>query len=85
MSLSCPRRALSRPIRRRKCGYILTTDQSDAGSAGIFLRRTNQTQEVRVYSHDGPIGHWKPCDRARARAVMQMLRACRTELAERSI
>eukprot|EP00959_Pyramimonas_sp_CCMP1952_P232412 4856839-Pyramimonas_sp.AAC.1 len=30
------------PIRRRTRGYILTTDQSDAGSVGI-------------YSHDGPI------------------------------
>eukprot|EP00976_Prorocentrum_cordatum_P072330 1180672-Prorocentrum_minimum.AAC.2 len=35
-------------------------DQSDAGSAGIFSRRTHQTQEAwtpeaRVYSHDGPI------------------------------
>eukprot|EP00976_Prorocentrum_cordatum_P112760 1195588-Prorocentrum_minimum.AAC.3 len=30
-------------------------DQSDAGSAGIFSRWTNQTQEARVYSHDGPI------------------------------
>eukprot|EP00959_Pyramimonas_sp_CCMP1952_P100062 2092454-Pyramimonas_sp.AAC.1 len=36
-------------------GYILTTDQSDAGSAGIFSRRTNQTQEARVYSRYGPI------------------------------
>eukprot|EP00959_Pyramimonas_sp_CCMP1952_P345129 7227869-Pyramimonas_sp.AAC.1 len=26
-------------------------DQSDAGSAGTFSRRTNQTQEARVYSH----------------------------------
>eukprot|EP00959_Pyramimonas_sp_CCMP1952_P244599 5112967-Pyramimonas_sp.AAC.1 len=26
--------------------HILTTDQSDAGSAGIFSRRTNQTREV---------------------------------------
>eukprot|EP00976_Prorocentrum_cordatum_P062787 1176855-Prorocentrum_minimum.AAC.3 len=43
------------PIGRRKRGYILTTDQSDAGGAGIFSRRTNQTHEVRVYSHDGPI------------------------------
>eukprot|EP00959_Pyramimonas_sp_CCMP1952_P226570 4737526-Pyramimonas_sp.AAC.1 len=25
-------------------------DQSDARSAGIFSRRTNQTQEARVYS-----------------------------------
>eukprot|EP00959_Pyramimonas_sp_CCMP1952_P019731 416935-Pyramimonas_sp.AAC.1 len=30
-------------------------DQSDAGSAGIFSQWTNQTQETRVYSHDGPI------------------------------
>eukprot|EP00976_Prorocentrum_cordatum_P068418 1179125-Prorocentrum_minimum.AAC.2 len=43
------------PIRRRPCGYIPTTDQSNAGSVGIFSRRTNQTQEVWVYSHDGPI------------------------------
>eukprot|EP00976_Prorocentrum_cordatum_P048531 979737-Prorocentrum_minimum.AAC.1 len=34
--------------------YILTTDQSDAGSVGIFSRKTNQTQEAWVYSHDGP-------------------------------
>eukprot|EP00976_Prorocentrum_cordatum_P096935 1190782-Prorocentrum_minimum.AAC.1 len=26
-------------------------------AAGIFSRRTNQTQEARVYSHEGPIGH----------------------------
>eukprot|EP00976_Prorocentrum_cordatum_P114659 1195879-Prorocentrum_minimum.AAC.2 len=31
-------------------------DQSDAGSTSIFSRWTNQTQEARVYSHDGPIG-----------------------------
>eukprot|EP00976_Prorocentrum_cordatum_P104445 1193894-Prorocentrum_minimum.AAC.1 len=30
-------------------------DQSDAGSMGIFSRRTNQTQEAWVYSHDRPI------------------------------
>eukprot|EP00959_Pyramimonas_sp_CCMP1952_P283299 5922137-Pyramimonas_sp.AAC.1 len=30
-------------------------DQSDAGSVGIFSRRTNQTQEACVCSHDGPI------------------------------
>eukprot|EP00959_Pyramimonas_sp_CCMP1952_P123727 2586808-Pyramimonas_sp.AAC.1 len=35
--------------------YIRTTYQSDAGSAGIFARRTNLTQEVRVYSHNVPI------------------------------
>eukprot|EP00959_Pyramimonas_sp_CCMP1952_P135005 2824775-Pyramimonas_sp.AAC.1 len=27
--------------------YILTTYQSDAGSAGIFSRRTNDTKEAR--------------------------------------
>ena len=43
------------PIRRRKHGYILTTDQSYAGSAGIFSRRTNRTQRAWVYSHNGPI------------------------------
>eukprot|EP00976_Prorocentrum_cordatum_P077344 1182650-Prorocentrum_minimum.AAC.1 len=31
------------PIGRRKRGHILTTDQSDAGSTGIFSRRTNRT------------------------------------------
>eukprot|EP00959_Pyramimonas_sp_CCMP1952_P082395 1721613-Pyramimonas_sp.AAC.1 len=30
-------------------------DQSDAGSVGIFPHWTNRTQEVWVYSHDGPI------------------------------
>eukprot|EP00959_Pyramimonas_sp_CCMP1952_P089383 1869740-Pyramimonas_sp.AAC.1 len=43
------------PIRRNTRGYILTTDQSDAGRAGIFSRHTNRTQAARVYSHDGPI------------------------------
>eukprot|EP00976_Prorocentrum_cordatum_P022440 459164-Prorocentrum_minimum.AAC.1 len=46
----------SGPIRRRKRGYILTTGQSDAGSAGVFSRRANRTQGARVYSRDGPIG-----------------------------
>eukprot|EP00959_Pyramimonas_sp_CCMP1952_P162160 3390432-Pyramimonas_sp.AAC.1 len=41
----------SREVR----AYCLTTDQSDAGSAGIFSRRTNRTQEVRAYSHNGPV------------------------------
>eukprot|EP00959_Pyramimonas_sp_CCMP1952_P247200 5167002-Pyramimonas_sp.AAC.1 len=35
------------PIRRRKRGFVLTTDQSDAGSVDLFSRRTNQTQEAR--------------------------------------
>eukprot|EP00959_Pyramimonas_sp_CCMP1952_P048432 1010971-Pyramimonas_sp.AAC.1 len=33
------------------------TDQSETESAGIFSGRTNQTQEARAYSHDGPIRH----------------------------
>eukprot|EP00959_Pyramimonas_sp_CCMP1952_P162867 3404867-Pyramimonas_sp.AAC.1 len=44
-----------RPIRRRKRRYVLTADQSDAGSAGMFSRRTNQTREAQVYSQGGPI------------------------------
>eukprot|EP00959_Pyramimonas_sp_CCMP1952_P008213 171692-Pyramimonas_sp.AAC.1 len=43
------------PSRRRKYGYIPTTDQSGAGRMGIFPQRTNQAQEVWVYSHNGPI------------------------------
>eukprot|EP00959_Pyramimonas_sp_CCMP1952_P311324 6515414-Pyramimonas_sp.AAC.1 len=43
---------------------ILTADQSDAGSAGIFSRWSNQTQEVWVYSHRGPIGRSKRQQRA---------------------
>ena len=31
------------------------TDQSDAGSVGIFPQQTNQMQEAWVYSHNGPI------------------------------
>eukprot|EP00976_Prorocentrum_cordatum_P117005 1196241-Prorocentrum_minimum.AAC.5 len=52
--------------RSLRTGYILTSDQSDAGRAhrrqegpcgrGIFSRRTNRMQDARVYSHDGPIG-----------------------------
>eukprot|EP00976_Prorocentrum_cordatum_P052751 1064175-Prorocentrum_minimum.AAC.1 len=34
------------PIRRRERGHTLMMDQSNAGSAGIFSRRTNQTQEA---------------------------------------
>eukprot|EP00959_Pyramimonas_sp_CCMP1952_P047156 984354-Pyramimonas_sp.AAC.1 len=37
------------------CLRRLLTDQSDAGSADMFSRRTNQPLEARVYSHDGPI------------------------------
>eukprot|EP00959_Pyramimonas_sp_CCMP1952_P086971 1819397-Pyramimonas_sp.AAC.1 len=37
----------------RVCSH--TTDQSDAGRAGMFSRRTNRMQAGRVYSHDGPI------------------------------
>eukprot|EP00959_Pyramimonas_sp_CCMP1952_P348054 7290178-Pyramimonas_sp.AAC.1 len=46
--------------------YVLTADQSDAGSAGTFSRRTNQTQEAQVYSHGGPIVV-TCCARSRAR------------------
>eukprot|EP00959_Pyramimonas_sp_CCMP1952_P122454 2559986-Pyramimonas_sp.AAC.1 len=55
------------PIRRSKCGYTLTTDQSDAGSVGIFSRRTNQTQEAWVYSHDRPIRRRKRAARSHRR------------------
>eukprot|EP00976_Prorocentrum_cordatum_P066505 1178340-Prorocentrum_minimum.AAC.4 len=34
-------------------------DQAYTRSVGIFSRRTNQTQEAWVYSHDGPIRHRK--------------------------
>eukprot|EP00959_Pyramimonas_sp_CCMP1952_P051602 1078418-Pyramimonas_sp.AAC.1 len=39
-----------RPNRYRKHRYTLTTDQSDAGSAGIFSRRTNRTQALNLKS-----------------------------------
>eukprot|EP00976_Prorocentrum_cordatum_P016058 322350-Prorocentrum_minimum.AAC.3 len=42
-------------VRSGSCA-VTTLDQSEAGSEGIFSRRTNQRQEARVYSHDGPIG-----------------------------
>eukprot|EP00976_Prorocentrum_cordatum_P004322 84858-Prorocentrum_minimum.AAC.1 len=32
------------PIGSRRCGNILTMDQSDAGGAGIFSRLTNRTR-----------------------------------------
>eukprot|EP00959_Pyramimonas_sp_CCMP1952_P001826 37474-Pyramimonas_sp.AAC.2 len=44
-------------MRCRQREYILTTDQSDAVSVGIFSRRTNQMQSAWVYSHDGPMTH----------------------------
>eukprot|EP00959_Pyramimonas_sp_CCMP1952_P022765 478304-Pyramimonas_sp.AAC.1 len=47
---------LSRSVANASCGYILTTDQSDAVYAGIFSQRTNRTQCMRLFSHDGPIG-----------------------------
>eukprot|EP00976_Prorocentrum_cordatum_P062003 1176549-Prorocentrum_minimum.AAC.2 len=54
----CVKRAYSHdgPIRRIKREYIRTMDQSGAGSASIFAQWTNQAQETRVYSHEGPIG-----------------------------
>eukprot|EP00959_Pyramimonas_sp_CCMP1952_P341481 7153482-Pyramimonas_sp.AAC.1 len=40
--------------RMLTCRYVLTADQSDARSVGIFSRRTNQTQEEWVISlHNG--------------------------------
>eukprot|EP00959_Pyramimonas_sp_CCMP1952_P121556 2541705-Pyramimonas_sp.AAC.1 len=51
------------PIRRRKRGYILAMDRSDAGSAGIFSRWTNQTQVARVRSPSGPKKKILPCHR----------------------
>eukprot|EP00976_Prorocentrum_cordatum_P051673 1043241-Prorocentrum_minimum.AAC.1 len=45
------RRHVQQHLRR----HILTTYQSDAGSAGVFSRWTNRTQEAWVCSHDGPI------------------------------
>eukprot|EP00976_Prorocentrum_cordatum_P056351 1136933-Prorocentrum_minimum.AAC.1 len=45
---------------------ILASDQSGAGSAGIFSRWTNQTHKARAYSHDGPKrGAWKTGARVR--------------------
>eukprot|EP00976_Prorocentrum_cordatum_P041654 844633-Prorocentrum_minimum.AAC.1 len=44
------------PIRCRKHRYILTADQSYAGNAGIFSRRTNRMQDAQAYSHGGPFG-----------------------------
>eukprot|EP00959_Pyramimonas_sp_CCMP1952_P334149 6997955-Pyramimonas_sp.AAC.1 len=39
------------PIGCRTRRYILTTDQSDAGSAGIFSWWTNQTRRLHSRSH----------------------------------
>eukprot|EP00976_Prorocentrum_cordatum_P036122 735000-Prorocentrum_minimum.AAC.1 len=44
------------PIGRRKRGYVLTTDQSDAGHVGIFSRRTDRT----VVPHNGALGALSP-------------------------
>eukprot|EP00959_Pyramimonas_sp_CCMP1952_P408328 8557750-Pyramimonas_sp.AAC.1 len=35
--------------------YILTMDKSYTGSAGIFSRWTNQTEEAQVYSAPGKV------------------------------
>eukprot|EP00959_Pyramimonas_sp_CCMP1952_P470198 9496250-Pyramimonas_sp.AAC.1 len=40
-------------------------DQSDAGSAGLFSRRTNRTQGARVCSPNGPIGLQQHAQRTR--------------------
>eukprot|EP00959_Pyramimonas_sp_CCMP1952_P318940 6673010-Pyramimonas_sp.AAC.2 len=46
------------PIRHRKRGYILTMDQSGAGSAGIFSRWTNRTPELPRLGLD--TDRWRP-------------------------
>eukprot|EP00959_Pyramimonas_sp_CCMP1952_P086544 1810341-Pyramimonas_sp.AAC.1 len=58
---------------------LLRLNQSDAGSAGIFSRRTDRTQDVRVYSHDGPIGHRKRGDNLmpKTQSLTRTLLACR--------
>eukprot|EP00959_Pyramimonas_sp_CCMP1952_P322195 6741961-Pyramimonas_sp.AAC.1 len=40
----------ARPIGRRKRGYILTMDLSDAGSAGLFLRRRVRARSARNHA-----------------------------------
>eukprot|EP00976_Prorocentrum_cordatum_P037993 772081-Prorocentrum_minimum.AAC.1 len=42
-------------MRMRVGWVVLLQAGSRAGSAGIFSQWTNQTQERRVCSHDGPI------------------------------
>eukprot|EP00976_Prorocentrum_cordatum_P078345 1183069-Prorocentrum_minimum.AAC.5 len=42
------------PIRRRERGYILTTDQSDTGSTGIFSRGGAKLERARL---SAAIGH----------------------------
>eukprot|EP00976_Prorocentrum_cordatum_P076906 1182476-Prorocentrum_minimum.AAC.5 len=61
-------------IRRGKRRRVLVMDQSDAESAGIFSRWTNQTQEACAYSHDGQIrrgqrGRVLAMDRSDARST----------------
>eukprot|EP00959_Pyramimonas_sp_CCMP1952_P008570 179388-Pyramimonas_sp.AAC.1 len=43
------------PVEFGKRGYILTRDQLNSRSAGMFSRGTNRIREARVYSHEGPI------------------------------
>eukprot|EP00976_Prorocentrum_cordatum_P050896 1027520-Prorocentrum_minimum.AAC.1 len=47
---TCPCRALV----PRGGGYILTADQSNTGSAGIFSRQTNQREACRVLPAGAP-------------------------------
>eukprot|EP00959_Pyramimonas_sp_CCMP1952_P124435 2601785-Pyramimonas_sp.AAC.1 len=39
----------------------LMADQSDAESAGLFSRRTNQTHEAQVYARPPPPEECSPC------------------------
>eukprot|EP00976_Prorocentrum_cordatum_P057856 1165860-Prorocentrum_minimum.AAC.1 len=53
------RKGLTRRVECRASRRGNTPCQSDAGSAGIFSRRTNQPQAAQVYSHGGPISRRK--------------------------
>eukprot|EP00976_Prorocentrum_cordatum_P042901 869765-Prorocentrum_minimum.AAC.1 len=44
-----------RPIGCRKRGYILVTDQSDSGSAGMFSRWTSRIQEATRFCDSWPV------------------------------
>eukprot|EP00959_Pyramimonas_sp_CCMP1952_P339379 7107811-Pyramimonas_sp.AAC.1 len=65
---SSKRRPTRAPVGRQRevqaCDTSVTLDS--AGGAGVtlsshyaFSRRTNQTQEAQIHSHDGPIRHRK--------------------------
>eukprot|EP00959_Pyramimonas_sp_CCMP1952_P358464 7505548-Pyramimonas_sp.AAC.1 len=44
---------VQQPDQQLRGQQPLRAPHSDAGRAGIFSRRTNQTRDARVYSHDG--------------------------------